>query len=107
MLFRSRDRNSPDIEADARSLLVRGLASLDHWIASGPYAAGAERSVADCVIAPTLFFLDGIMPLLGFGELPGFSDKIRAYLDAVRQDADISACLQKMDSTIRSRLAQA
>ncbi len=102
-----RDKNSADIEADARALLTRGLAALDHWIAAGPYAAGEYRSVADCFIAPTLFFLDGIMPLMGVGDLPAFGAKTSAYYAAVREDADVAVCIDSMDSATRKRLAQA
>ena len=107
MFANKRDSNSPDIDADARSLLARGLAALEHWIAPGPYAAGEMRTVADCAVAPALFFLDGIMPKLGFGDLPEWGDKTKAYFAAVQKDADVGRCLADMDASLKQRLAQA
>lgn len=102
-----RGRNSADIEADARALLVRGLDGLEHWIKPGPYALGKTRTVADCFAAPTLFFLRDILPAMGFGDFPEWGGKTKAYFAKVQQDADVAQCLASMDSAMKQRFAQA
>jgi len=42
---------------------------LERLVVAGPYAAGAELSLADCALAPVFFFLTRIIPAVG-GKSP-------------------------------------
>ena len=103
MIHNIRDKKSEDVADNARGKIERGFDWLEHWIAPGPYALGEQRSVADCAIAPVLFFVKTIFPLMGMDTLPDFGPNTARYFDAVQKDADVSRCLARMEEGRRER----
>lgn len=101
------DKRSEDIAAYATSTAERGLISLEHWIAPGPYAAAGKRTIADCAIPPALFFLQTILPALGIERVPDIGPNTARYFEAIQKDRDVSHCLTRMESGLRDRLAKA
>lgn len=78
----TRDQAKTD---EALAKLDAGLGHLSRFMADGPYAAGGRLSMADCSIAPMLFFL----PMLGgaFGrDVTAAYPKVTAYVRALQAD---------------------
>ena len=103
MLNNAADRRSEEIAENARGIIVRGLNWLEHWISPGPYALGAERSMADCGLPPALFTLDSLCPHFGLGDFPDIGPKTRRYFEAVQKDNDVSNILAQMEAGRKER----
>ncbi len=76
--------------------LSGGLKGLEHFIVSGKYAMGAQASLADCALVPSLFFAAGIGPMLGQGDLLGPTPKVKAYWAAVQTDPSVAKVVGEM-----------
>lgn len=103
MLNNTVARKSADIEEHARDTAARGLNWLEHWIAPGPYALGDRRSAADCGLAPFLFTVKDVFPLMKLGELPPMGPKTTTYYAAVSEDEDVARCLKRMSEAVKAR----
>lgn len=98
------EKRSEDIASYATGMVERGLISLEHWIAPGPYAVANNRSIADCALPPTLFCAKSVLPGFGLDKLPGLGPKTARYLEAIKKDADVAHCLERMEKALRERL---
>lgn len=96
-------QNSEDIDNYLHGKVEKGLGWLEHFIAPGPYATGDVRSMADCTIAPILYFVSQAFPHFGMGELPGMGSRSTSYLEAVKSDNDVSRTLARMQEGVEER----
>jgi len=87
----------------AQAKVVNGLEWLEHWISPGPYATGEQCSMADCAIAPVLFFLTEVYPHTGLVALPDIGPGTAQYFAAIKSDQHVSAALARMDEGRRER----
>lgn len=99
----SSGERSEDVAENARGKIERGLVWLENWIASGPYALGEERSMADCAIPPVLFAVQAVFPHLEMGTLSDLGPRTGHYFEAVQKDDDVSRCLARMEEGRRER----
>lgn len=76
--------------------LSKGLKGLEHFIVPGKYAMGAQASLADCALVPSLFFAAGIGPMLGQGDLFAATPKVKAYWASVQADPSVAKVLGEM-----------
>ena len=58
--------------------LTKRLGQLDKMLADGGYATGSEFTLADCALAPTMFFVTNLGPAFGIKALDGHP-KIAAW----------------------------
>jgi glutathione S-transferase len=56
----------------------RRLDQLEQMLADGGFACGAEFTLADCALVPTMFFVTNLMPMFGVNALDGHP-KIAAW----------------------------
>ncbi|MFM9863136.1 MAG: glutathione S-transferase family protein [Micropepsaceae bacterium] len=80
--------------------LAKGLKGLEHFIAPGKYAMGANASLADCALVPSLFFASGIGPMLGQGDLLAATPKVKAYWGAVQSDPSVAKVIGEMTKAL-------
>lgn len=85
--------------------LSKGLKGLEHFIALGKYAMGANASLADCALIPSLFFVGGIGPMLGQGDLMAGTPKVKAYWAAVQADPSVAKVVQEMSTALAAYLS--
>ena len=85
--------------------LSKGLKGLEHFIAPGKYAMGATASLADCALIPSLFFVGGIGPMLGQGDLMAATPKVKAYWAAVQADPSVAKVVQEMSTALAAYLS--
>jgi glutathione S-transferase len=73
--IRPEDAKDPAGVAEARQTLDTAYAMVDAQLAKGPWAIGADFTIADCAAAPALFFA-GIVHPFGFRQT-----NLRRYFD--------------------------
>ena len=98
---------SADRESDARAMIQRGFRALERWLDGGDYAAGGQRSIADCALAPSLFAIDHVLPALGGKDLPRPGEKVVSLYAALKRDELIGAVLKEMETQLAERLSPA
>jgi glutathione S-transferase len=86
--------------------LATGLKGLDHFIAPGKYAMGAQASLADCALVPSLFFAAGLGPMLGQGDLLAATPKVKAYWTAVQTDPSVAKVIGEMTAALTEYLSR-
>lgn len=83
------------------ALLVKAMSWLDHYVEGPAYAVGGALSLADCMLAPTLFFFDRIGPMFGeaapLRQFPTVSD----YYKAICGDAAVARVMAELDISLR------
>ncbi len=95
------------LAAQAIDQIERGIAGLERWLAGPLYAAGEARSLADCFLPPALFSLGKALPALGISNVPALGLKAAAYLENIRQDEIVGACLASLEAGLAERVARA
>jgi glutathione S-transferase len=80
--------------------LAKGLKGLEHFIVPGKYAMGANASLADCALVPSLFFAAGIGPMLGQPDLLTATPKVKSYWAAVQADPSVAKVIGEMTKAL-------
>lgn len=86
--------------------LNTALKGLEHFIAPGKYAMGASASLADCALVPSLFYVAGIGPMLGQGDLLASTPKVKAYWSAVQADPHVAKVVQEMTKALTEYMSR-
>lgn len=86
--------------------LAKGLKGLEHFIVPGKYAMGANASLADCALVPSLFFVAGIGPMLGQPDLLGATPKVKAYWASVQADPSVAKVIKEMTAALTAYMSQ-
>jgi glutathione S-transferase len=77
-----------------------GLGYLELYLDDeGPYATGEYLTLADCQLAPTLFYVRALGPLFGKDWLNAFP-RVGAYLKAVRADETVARINAEMKDAL-------
>ena len=71
--------------ADARQMLLKSYAVLDRQLRAGGWLAGAEFSMADCAVAPALFYAVPYVPL------PEEATHLQAYFERLMAHPAVTA----------------
>jgi glutathione S-transferase len=82
----------------------KGLALLEHYVEAGPYAIGGKVSHGDCMIVPTLFFINAVLPRAGEAQPFAATPKLGAYWVAVQKDANVARVLKEMAEALAERM---
>ena len=86
--------------------LSTGLKGLEHFIVSGKYAMGAQASLADCALVPSLFYAAGIGPMLGQGDILAATPKVKAYWASVQTDPSVAKVIGEMAAALAAYMSQ-
>ncbi len=70
---------------DARQMLLKSYAVLDRQLQGGGWLAGAEFSMADCAVAPALFYA------LAYVPLPEKATQLQAYFERLMAHPAVAA----------------
>jgi glutathione S-transferase len=96
-------RNAKVVDEELTNL-TKALAGLEHFIASGKYALGAQPSLADCALVPVLFFVNAIGPAFGQTNLLG--PKVKAYWTAVQTDPHAAKIVGELTAALADYMKQ-
>jgi glutathione S-transferase len=80
------------------------LDQLEELVVAGPYAAGAELSLADCALGPVFFFLTRFMPALGAPSPLDGRPKLAKVGATVAQHPAVSKVLAEMGAAMAERM---
>lgn len=96
-------RTSPQSQdlGNAQRGLEEALSLLDQLLDGGPFSVSGELSLADCALAPFLFYLDRLARALPGFTLQGWS-KIAACEIGMRQHSAVSTVLADMAAALAS-----
>ena len=86
--------------------LSKALKGLEHFLVAGKYAMGANPSLADCALVPSLFFAAGLGPMLGQGDLLAATPKVKAYWASVQTDPSVAKVIQEMSTALAAYMSQ-
>lgn len=75
--------------------LTKRLGQLDRMLADGGFACGPEFTLADCALAPTMFFITNLGPAFGIKPLDGHP-KIAAWWTHVQTRPTVKKALGEM-----------
>ena len=105
ILFRQLGPN-PDMAKVAEGVgeAKKGLSYLEHYVEPGPYAIGGKISHGDCMIVPTLFFINAVLPRAGEPNPFGATPKLGAYWAAVSKDANVARVLKEQAEALAERM---
>lgn len=80
------------------------LDQLEAMLADGGYAAGADFTLADCALAPTIFFVVNMLP--GFGAKPPLEGRPRltAWWAKVQERPSVKKGLAEMAEALKAML---
>jgi glutathione S-transferase len=102
----AKDRDPAKI-AEGAAEAKKGLGLLEHYVEPGPYAVNGKLSHADCMVAPTLFFIGSILPRVGEKEPFANAPKAAAYWDAIQKDPSVARVLKEMAEALAERMKRA
>lgn len=91
---------SEDITKARLDALMTGIERLNAVIAPGPYAHGGTISMADCTIAPLLFYVTRIIPSFGGGDPLADASNVAAYWEAIQRDNNVAGVLDQMGKAL-------
>jgi len=81
----------------------QGLSHLDHFIGDEAFAAGSMITIADCALAPFLFFFaDRMVEAVNMPPIIGNHPKVAAYWLRVQAAPPVQKVLSEMQSAIAS-----
>jgi glutathione S-transferase len=99
--FHDMSAGDPKAGDTAIGRLTAGLARLERFLADGDgFAAGAAFSQADCVLAPALFGVKALGPMLGAPALLADHPKLAAYDARASQHPAIARVLGELATAL-------
>jgi glutathione S-transferase len=88
-------RNAPVVEASLAQI-DKGLVALNKYIAPGPFAIGDRFTLADCALAPILFYANRFLRLFDRKEALAAQVNVIAYYNAIQDDVHVAEVLDGM-----------
>jgi glutathione S-transferase len=79
---------------------------LEGMLSAGPFVTGAEFTLADCALAPTLFFAAGMLPLFGVPSFTEGRPKIAAWWQRVQERPSVKKVLAEQQEALTDMMAQ-
>lgn len=93
-------RNQEAVDA-ALTDMTRALAGASHFLGAGPYASGSALSLADCALAPALFFVTALLPAFGKTDpLGAHNTKLQAYWTHIQADPHAARVIGEMKEAL-------
>ena len=108
-LFGQMNPKTRDAKLVAEKLAELGqrLDQLEQLVVAGPYAAGADLTLADCALAPVFFFLTRLLPVLGAPSPLEGRPKLAKVGEAVGKHPAVSKVLGEMGTAMAERMGGA
>jgi glutathione S-transferase len=78
-------RNQAEVDVAAAGLR-KGLADLEHFMGSGPYALGTTPTQADCAMLPCLMMMSSIVGAFGIANLLEGRPKLEAWMKFMQSE---------------------
>lgn len=102
----SRKYRDQDVVDAGLAQIAKGLATLEHFLHDGTYAAGDELSLTDCCLVPTLFFLVTYLPILGDKEPLKLYPKLGRYWERVQENEYAARVIAEIKEGIAEKTAK-
>jgi glutathione S-transferase len=105
-LFGQMNPKTRDAKVVAEKLaeLKERFEQLEALVVAGPYAAGAELTLADCALAPVFFFLTRLLPMFGAPSPLEGRPKLATIGETVGKHPAVSKVLAEMGAAMAERL---
>ena len=105
-LFGQIDPRSRDQALVERHLadLLKAIGWLGHYLDGSPHAVGGSLSLADCALAPMLFFFGQIGPLFGFPDPMKDLPTVAAYYRGIAAEPAVARVLAELKDELRKML---
>jgi glutathione S-transferase len=94
---KTRDEN---VVNEKLSDVNKRLDELEKMIADNGFAAGSEFTLADCAIAPTIFFVNNLMPMFGAKPATEGHSKIAAWWNHVQTRPSVKKAISEMQEAM-------
>lgn len=86
--------------------LLKGLDQLEQFIAGERYAVDNRLTLADCTLAPALFFVVAIAPLFGEADILAARPRLKNYWQSIGQDPIAAGVLAEMGRAMQQRMGK-
>jgi glutathione S-transferase len=85
--------------------LAKGMSWLEHYVDGSAYAVGDRLTLADCALAPILFFYSEISPMFGTAGPFKLVPNVGAYYNALKADPHVARVMDELDKALRKVMA--
>lgn len=103
--IQAQQKNQELISAQLEEIKTR-FDQLEELLFSGPYAIGSAFTLADCALAPTLFFANLLLPLFGAAPFTEGRPKLAAWWTEVRKRPSVEKVLAEQQEALNEFLKQ-
>jgi glutathione S-transferase len=105
-LFFQMDPKTRDAEVVKQSLtgLEKALDYLESRLGS-PWAAGDSFTLADCALAPSIWYVGRIAPAFGAGDPLAKRPKLKAWFERVQQRPSVKRALDAQGQALKERMS--
>ncbi len=86
--------------------LNQALNAAEKLMVAKPFAAGARFTIADCYVAPALFFLHAIVPQVSSEPVLGKRTKLKRYYAKALKNKLIKGVFDEMDEALKAYMQQ-
>lgn len=97
-------RDAAIVDQAFKDMEIAG-AHIAHVLEGPDYAAGSRLSLADCTLAPLIFFIEALI-VPSFGKPNPLPEKLRGYFEGAQKDHHIARGLSEMKAALDARLKQ-
>jgi glutathione S-transferase len=104
-LFGQLDPKTRDAKLVAEKLteITTRLDQLEKMLSDGGFAAGPDFTLADCAIAPTMFFFTSLLPILGAKPVAEGRPKIARWWTQVQTRPSVKKVIGEMAEALAER----
>ncbi len=81
--------------------LGKGLGWLGFYVDGSPYAVGGKLSLADCTLAPMLFFYEQVGPMFAVADVFKNVLTVRSYYNGLKNDPHAARVFDELDKALR------
>jgi glutathione S-transferase len=81
--------------------LASGMSWLNHYLDGSAFAVGGKFSLADCTLAPILFFYAQIGPMFGYADVFKDTPAVGSYYKAMKSDPNVARVHDEMEIALR------
>mgnify|MGYP003676886032 FL=1 len=86
--------------------LTQALDAAEKLMVAKPFAAGARFTIADCYVAPALFFLHAIIPQVSSEPVLGKRPKLKRYYAKAQKQKLLGGVMDEMGEAMKAYMQQ-